>query len=220
VLCSKSGLVLNRDEIAALLAFAAKDENDDRSWVSVNVGDGRALVYATDGDRAVEADGMAKGDVALEWYLGRALLERAHRNVERAQVARFAPPGKSQELIRIEDTGRVLCTIKDGQGNVCTQLRFPDMDGRMTPPRTKKHREVGRGIVTPRIQVMNAPKDARVVLTEKDSAIVRVVCRAAGVDRVEVCPPAQPWELATVRASSDDVDSTIWTAKFRPEVQG
>lgn len=220
MLCSRSGLVLNRDEIAALLAFAAKDEADDRSWVSVNVGGGRALVYATDGDRAVEADGVSKGDVALEWYLGRALLERAGRNVQRAQVARFAPPGKSQALIRIEDGGQVLCTIKDGQGNVCTQLRFPEMDGRMSPPRTKKHREVGRGIVTPRIQVVNTAKDARVILTEKDSAIVRTVCRAAGVDRVEMYAPAQQWELATVRASGDDDDSTVWTAKFRPEVQG
>lgn len=218
MLVARGGLCLTKPELGALLAFASRDESLECSWVSFCIGDGRVLAYATDTVKAVEADGPSKAIGVGEWFLGRRLLKRAYSNLEAGQVARFGIPDRGLGLVRIEEGGQLLGVWKDGTNSVSTQLAFPEMNGKMAPPRSKKHRGVGRGMLTPRLVIPETTVEGRVMLSAYDGKLVTVVAAAAGVESVDAYAPEKPYDLAMIRAAGDGNDATVWTAKFKPEV--
>jgi hypothetical protein len=194
---SESGLILKKAELTALLGFCSKDkERPHLCVVQFRVRDGRVYAYATDGKRAVEADGHAVPTVVYnEWTVRRECLDQARRALDGSQVLRLAFSFASLNEAYIEEQGLEVASLSWPEDAASSQASFPAVDQIVRLPHASG--EVARcaGIAAQYL------------------ADIRLMAKAANVEAVDCYPPRTNRDPAYFRANGED---TTWTAVVMP----
>jgi hypothetical protein len=194
---SESGLILKKAELTALLGFCSKDkERPHLCVVQFRVRDGRVYAYATDGKRAVEADGHAVPTVVYnEWTVRRECLDQARRALDGSQVLRLGFSFASLNEAFIEEQGLEVASLSWPEDAASSQASFPAVDQIVRLPHASE--EVARcaGIAAQYL------------------ADIRLMAKAANVEAVDCYPPRTNRDPAYFRANGED---TTWTAVVMP----
>lgn len=194
--CTQDGLALTKAEIGALLEFCSKDkERPHMCQVKFTVKEDRCFAYATDGHRAIEADGSVKLPVQKgEWLVRRDCLVQGRKVLERNQVLRLCFSHASLHEARIEQDAEEIAGLDWPEDAAVAQQSFPNVEAAVHLP--------------------HASRDAArcVGLNAKYLMTVRAMARAAGTEAVDVYPPKSSDSATYFRATGE----TVWTACLMP----
>jgi hypothetical protein len=194
--CTNEGLALTKAEIGALLEFCSKDkERPNMCQVKFTVKEDRCFAYATDGHRAIEADGSVKLPVQKgEWLVRRDCLVQGRKVLERNQVLRLCFSHASLHEARIEQDDEEVAGLDWPEDAAVAQQSFPNVEAVVHLP--------------------HASRDAArcVGLNAKYLMTVRAMARAAGTEAVDVYPPKSDDSATYFRATGE----TVWTACLMP----
>lgn len=208
-LTEDTGLKLNKQEIEALLSFAAKSPKSSFYGVHFKVTPaekegGKSIIRAraTDGQIAVDAYGFSSNDAPNEWFVNRAFLAGALVHADNAHHITFKFNGASLHEAAIADEAgnEVAMYVVTGAGAALAQQSFPeqeDWDDLLLVP---THTKAIKSLSIPVSGIKNIEK----------------LGRAAGTAAVEQFIPNRTETRTIFRAEGDD---TTWIAIAEPRPQ-
>jgi hypothetical protein len=183
------GILLNQDELAALLAFTGDDAKFAQVHFRVNQA-GKLIAAATDGKRAVECEGSGLTKPG-EWHVDRSLIEGARRLLD---------PKETKALLKATDKGlKKVCVVGIEDETIrsthdfsadltSTQLTMADIHG-----------EIAGGS-----DVQSNMKGSWFALGTRALKPLIAVERAAGMSPVTIYPPKKPTGHVTFETRSGD----------------
>lgn len=196
--CNEHGVGMSKADGRVLLAFSCKDkEKPDLQLVKFTVKSGRVFLYATDGYKAVEAEGIAHEDAEDgEHLVRRDCLAQALKTLERNQVLRLCFEGASLNHARVEEQGLEVANVGWPEDAAIAQHGLPQVAN------------------APNIKIPHASEQsARCVGVDEDAfKAVALMCRAAG-KLADTYPPKTVDHPAIFCADGD----TTWRASVRPK---
>lgn len=201
MLCNQDGIGLNRAELDALLTFAAKPSDEERSHLAVVqfiVEGDRCWAYSTDGHRALQGDGESDASHSDgQWLVIRAFLDQALRNLTNdKQNVRLQFSGASLTQARVEDElGLEVWNLGSPRDAVPEQGRFPAVRDLM------------------RIKKVKAGATCIAIATKYLKDLTKVSA-AAGRGGVDQYVPEDPLSLVYFKCQGDP--TTSWLAAIAP----
>lgn len=187
------GIVVTKAELAALLEFAESSKDSSLSVVQFWVDGDRCRAYATDGKRAVEADGESNGRTEGEWTVHREFLDSVRKLLTGAQQAVLEVSAASLHSVKIEDaeTGTEVSSLTWPTDAASTQTTIPTLRQIIQLPLPK--RDVSRCATLPACQL----------------AGLSLVGKAAQWDACDIYPPESAQDPLVFRI--DGGAGTMWT---------
>lgn len=191
------GILISKAEIAALLEFATTDQANELSRVRFFVDGDRCWAYASDGHRAIEADGESSDELSGEWAVERSFLEAVKKLLDKdtRAVLEFSGASLHSAVIEDEEEGAERGTVTWPHDAAIAQLTIETLRQVIKIPRT---RETVRCVTVPGTQL----------------AALALVAKAAGWNELDVYPPKTRSEPMVFRI--DGGAGTTWTGCVMP----
>lgn len=189
------GLALTQSELNALLEFGHRNP-DDRLWsIQFVLQSDRVKARATDGKRAVEAQGDADGSIKGEWLVARDFLVAGRKMLSGSQRLRLMFSGATLNTARVEDgEGIEISSMTWHTDAAAAQQSFPaEIDNLLKLPTTTKP-----------VRCMSLPAD--------QVAAVALLGKAAGSQLLDIHVPKNRDDGAVFRIDGD----TSWLAIIMP----
>lgn len=190
------GLFLSKAELNALLAFAGRSPELMQLYGVQFRSDGaRVTARATNGAIAAEADGECEG-VEGEWFVHRDFLQAARKLLDSKTFLRLSFEALSlRDAVIVDEEDNVRSTLSWPEDAVLTQLSLPNVEKLMDQRPTK--RQAFR----------------RISLSAEYLSELKLISRAAGVERIDCYPPVHD-EAPAIYACNGE--ATNWRALIAP----
>lgn len=196
---TEAGLLINKNEIAALLAFASESPENLKCYgIHFKLTDEKIRARATNGHIALDAVGENETGVANEWFVHRDFLKGANRVLENTHQLRLEFSGASLfNASIIDDDGNERSTFSWPHDAANSQTSFVDQDvwdKLLKPPRGERSVRF-------------------ITLNGEYLAMLSKVCKAAGTSGVDCYPPPKAEDMSVFRVEGLD---TTWIAVVAP----
>jgi len=203
--CNSEGIALNRVELVALLSFTSVEKSSrDYYGAAFTVEGDRCYARATDGKKAVEADGtsdkkFAKGG-KREWFVYRDFLIACRKLITGNQVARLIFNGASLHEAKFEGVG------DDDDGDIST----------LTTRKDAANAQANIPAIAKQTKLPSTTRDVArcVTLAGPYLATLNKVAKAAATEAIDCYPPKDKDTAAVFRIG--DGKETQWTVAIMP----
>lgn len=194
---TNDGILVTQPELRALLAFSSREQTDrDKYGVQFAATTRACFARSSNGRICVQAHGEA-GDLTGEWFVHKDFLSAAYKlmTAKRAVLLEFS--GASLHHASIRENDQEIERLEwQGEGAAIAQAAFP---------KVQKH--------------IKLPKKSRtpahcVAVCAEYLPVLDTIAKAAGVDFVDLYPPADPQSQLVFQAGGDE--STSWTGAIWP----
>jgi hypothetical protein len=193
---NEDGLFLSKAELNALLAFAGRSPELMQLYGVQFRSDGaRVTARATNGAIAAEAEGECEG-MTGEWFVHRDFLQAARKLLDKDTYLRLSFEALSlRDAVIVDEEGNARSTLSWPEDAVLTQLSLPNVEKLMNDRPSKR-------------QVFK-----RISLSAEYLGELKLISRAAGVERIDCYPPVHD-EAPAIYACNGE--STNWRALIAP----
>lgn len=189
------GLFLSKTELSALLAFTGRSAELIQLYgVQFRADGARVTARATNGAVAAEAEGECDGAVG-EWFVHRDFLSMARKLLDANTLLRLSFESMSlRDAVIVDEENNVRSTLSWPEDAVLTQLSIPNIEKLMERPGQKKAFHC-------------------VSLSAEYLGELKLISRAAGVERIDCYPPSHDEAPATYACNGAN---TNWRALIMP----